>query len=281
MRRSVLMVGILGVVALLVVCVLIVAALAQVLTPLPPAEQTQNAIIHTAEALNATIYGPGGPTGLPPTAILTSWAQTATQRARATAAPHVTGTPSPSATPSPTATPTLDPEELQMTADAFATQHDANSGALTINTDADGLRPRIVFNEAEVDALVAPLAVEIDNVQNVHINLAPEGSTLTADFWVLGIRAGVSATATLGLLNGRLAIEVTSASLGGIGFPQAAIDAVQGQLVELVNRAIGSGLDAYADPETITLTSVEVLDHALAVEFIFAPPPTLTPTPET
>ncbi len=169
--------------------------------------------------------------------------------------------------PPPTLTPTVGPTRLALTARAYATTHADALGDLMVTVDGQGLLYRVTLTEAEINPLIARYAAEVDNVDHVHLALAPGTGALTADFYVLGVTMEVEATARLLAENGALTVEVMAASLGGIGFPQAAIDAIHHDLVEMINEALLEALAEYGPPSAITVTDVTMGEGCLSFTF--------------
>lgn len=209
-----------------------------------------------------------------------------------TTTPTPTSTPTilpPTSTPSQAASPTPDLIALQATASAYATEYADALGELTVSADVElGIRPCVSFSESELNVLLEPYAAEIDDVRNVVIDLTPGGGALTADLMLLGMAIPVHSTAQIYIEAGVLQIDVAGASIGGISLPQAAIDAANDQLVDIINRAIHDGLSEYGSAEQLTLTSAELTDTMLIIEFLLpeisanTPPHTpvpVTPTP--
>lgn len=174
----------------------------------------------------------------------------------------------PSPTPSLTPSPTLRLSDIRQTADAYATAHTDALGDLVAPFDSSGVTPRVTFSEAEVNALIAPFLVEVPNASNVHLDLLPGGATLTADLHVLGLTLRVDAAAQLAAQDGQVVVNVTSASIGGISPPAAALEAVNDTLIPMVNTALNTGLEEYGPRAQIDVLAVETAQDALIVDFI-------------
>jgi len=241
MRRSVL----LGLIFLLLVAAALVFAIIKF-------GSGSNAI--SLPSLLAALFPTSTPNVLSPTAVSIF----------STPSPSRTPVPTPSLTPSPT----LDLSDIRQTADAYATAHTDALGNLIVPFDSSGITPRVTFSEAEVNALIAPFLPEVPNASNVHLDLLPGGATLTADLHVLGLTLRVDAAAQLAVQDGQVAVSVTSASIGGISPPAAALEAVNDTLIPMVNAALNTGLGEYGPREQIDVLAVQTAQDALIVDFI-------------
>ncbi len=163
-------------------------------------------------------------------------------------------------------------EAVRATAAAYGTAHAGATGDLEVGFDLGGLRPRVRLSEAEVNALIRPYAAELGDVRNVSLDLVPGGGVLTADLVVLGLTVGVHASAELVVVDGLIQTHVTEASIGGLSPPEAALQAVNEDLVPMVNSALNDALAQYAPPSHIYLTAITVTDADLTVTFVLRDP---------